>query len=168
MELIEKDIARFWSHVDRSGECWIWKCGLDKDGYGKFSYFVKGKKKQVRAHRVAFFLAHGEIDDTLMVLHKCSNPPCVRHLYQGTGKNNADDRNEIGHTARGKRAGNHIHVERRPRGERHGRSKLTWEKVRQIRSRTNEGLKTLASEFGVSEGAIWFILNGLHWKDAAQ
>ena len=168
MRLTEKDIARFLSYVDRTGDCWRWTKGRDKNGYGKFSYVEDGKRRDTRAHRVAFFIATGQIDDDLMVLHRCDNPPCVRpdHLYQGTGTQNAADRDRSGHTARGDKAGNHIHVEKRPRGEGHGRAKLTWDQVRFIRS-SDLSLKALAEMHDVSPGAIYFIRKGVHWREAA-
>lgn len=52
-----------------------------------------------RAHRISFVLNNGFIDEDLMILHKCNNPPCINpfHLYKGTGKQNADDRERSGH-----------------------------------------------------------------------
>jgi hypothetical protein len=76
--LSSKDCERFnakWSVV---GQCHIWKGPLDKDGYGTF--FLMRKTR--RAHRVAYFIAHGPIDDGLVINHTCRNRNCVnpQHL----------------------------------------------------------------------------------------
>lgn len=38
---------RFWSHVDKSGDCWLWTGGKTQYGYGQFG---------IVAHRVAYEL----------------------------------------------------------------------------------------------------------------
>lgn len=54
------------------------------------------------------------------------------------------------------------------RGERQGRSKLTWEKVRTIRQRAgSEAQRALAAEFGVHQQTISAIVAGRTWKEAA-
>lgn len=84
---------RFWSGVDKSGDCWEWSRSRDRDGYG---YFLGAGMN--RAHRVAWVLAYGGIPDGLWVLHRCDNPPCVRpdHLFLGDVLANAVDREQKG------------------------------------------------------------------------
>jgi integrase len=55
-------------------------------GYGQTSY----RGKQWPTHRLAYFLHHGSIDETLDVMHSCDNPPCCNpaHLSQGTRMQN--------------------------------------------------------------------------------
>jgi hypothetical protein len=91
---------RFWDKVDKNGptpehcpelgQCWIWK-GAKKHGtsYG----LVKFLGKPMRAHRVAWFIIHGEWPSEC-ILHRCDNPPCVRdsHLFDGTQADNMADR----------------------------------------------------------------------------
>jgi len=84
---------RFFQKVDRSGDCWLWLAGLDKDGYGKFNI----GDKTFRAHRVAWELAaNKKIPNGLCVLHRCDVPGCVNpeHLFLGTALENNQDREE--------------------------------------------------------------------------
>lgn len=63
---------RFWCKVDKSGDCWIWKGGKSKEGYGRFK--IKGKL--YGANRVSYELTNGTIQDkSLDVCHTCDNPP---------------------------------------------------------------------------------------------
>ena len=80
---------RFWSHVEITGECWLWTHKKTLGGYGRFS--LNGKCYM--AHRFAWALTCGPIPDELLVLHKCDNPPCVRldHLFLGTHRDNVLD-----------------------------------------------------------------------------
>jgi hypothetical protein len=83
------DKCRFVSYVDKSGDCWIWKGGLARRGYGKF---MMGDKTMI-ASRVAYELFIGPIKDDNMVCHSCDNSPCVnwKHLWQGTNSDNQQD-----------------------------------------------------------------------------
>lgn len=85
MQLTSSDIPRFWEKVAiRSPlDCWEWQAAtLQSGGYGAFR--LNGQTK--RAHRVAYFLAKGNLDPTLELLHKCNNPRCCNpnHLVQDT------------------------------------------------------------------------------------
>ena len=79
--------VRFWSKVDKSGDCWVWTGTRDVQGYGKFW----GGQEKVLAHRVAYELLVGPIPADLVVDHLCFNPPCVnpRHLRVVTRLDNS-------------------------------------------------------------------------------
>lgn len=60
------------------------------DGYGRLGVL----SRIWRAHRLAYLLHYGVLDETLQVHHKvCDHPPCAnaRHLTQGTAKENVLD-----------------------------------------------------------------------------
>lgn len=80
---------RFWSKVEKSDGCWIWKAQRDKDGYGCF----KAGGKMYRAHRYAYELTYGIQLGSNYGCHSCDNPSCVRpdHISPGTAKDNFDD-----------------------------------------------------------------------------
>lgn len=88
---------RFWSHVDKSGECWEWIAyrNNSRGGYGRFQPAVGIRKE---AHRYAWEITHGPIPDGLYVCHDCDNPSCVRpdHLFLGTQKDNIRDASRKG------------------------------------------------------------------------
>jgi len=142
---------RFWSKVDRSGECWIWTASQDHGGYGKFGVGAAG---WTRAHRVAHELFIAPIPVGTDVLHRCDNPPCVRpdHLYLGTPADNT-------HDAMAKR--------RLAVGERNGAAKLTAASAAEIRARhsAGESQAALGRRFRVTQRAVWQVVHGLTWAE---
>jgi hypothetical protein len=90
---------RFWSRVDKSGECWTWTGMRDPHGYGRVGF---AGKASVLVHRVAFYLEHGRWPKPC-ALHSCDNPSCARpaHLREGSQTENIRDRDARGRTARG-------------------------------------------------------------------
>ena len=141
------DLARFWAMVDKSGDCW--ECtGGNSPNYGRLwldrSYYA--------SHRISYFIHHGVDPGELFVCHTCDNPRCVNpaHLWLGTGKDNADDRDAKGRGI--------VLV-----GSQCGRAKLTEEDVRAI-LHADESQYALEEKYGVDQGVISDILRGKIWK----
>lgn len=140
----------FWLKVDKNGPtpihrpelgaCWVWTASVDKYGYGKASTGKRSRWEQ--AHRVSWKINHGEIPNGMCVCHRCDNPACVRdeHLFLGTKKENSRDMASKG---------------------RQGLQKIKISEHAEIRRRRGLGetLSRIASDYGVTYGAIWFIVN---------
>ena len=184
--LTEKLQALFWARVNKNGPtqphmetpCWQWT-RVPRKGYGVFWI---GRKRH-GSHRIALTIAAGQIPDNLFVMHLCDNPVCCNpaHLRAGTCRENIRDASRKGRIASGDRSGPRIHIERMargdrngarlrperlPRGDDHGMSKLTAEKVREMRRRYSVGgitQKTLAREFSVSQGNVYSIIHRKTW-----
>ena len=90
---------RFWEKVRKTETCWEWTSPLNYCGRG----FIRIYGKNMQAHRAAYILLKGEIPDGMCVLHTCDNPSCVNpdHLYLGTQKQNARDREKRGRHGKG-------------------------------------------------------------------
>jgi len=151
--LNEKQLKRFWSKVIIKGldDCWEWKNCKNQKGYGSF-YF---DKKLRYAHRVSYFLSHGQFDESLFVLHHCDNPSCVNpnHLFLGTIKENSDDMILKGRD---------IH----PKGSDHPSSKLIENDILKIVELINENYNyaDIANVFNVGSTTINNIAQGFTWK----
>jgi len=146
---------------DISG-CHEWSASVNNKGYGQFHVRMEdGKKRMVRAHRLAWMIKNGDIPERMLVLHKCDNPKCVNpdHLFIGTNQDNMDDMNKKG---RGK-------PPEIKYGDTHSRAKLTWKDVdciRHIGSRLTQ--RKLAEIFGVDQKTIFPILKGETWKEETR
>lgn len=73
-------IARFWTKVDASGDCWEWQGALDGNGvYGIATVRMRtpGKSTSKGAHLFSWEILMGEIPTGLQLDHLCFNTPCV-------------------------------------------------------------------------------------------
>lgn len=153
---VDKAIQVMLDKLKIVGDCWVWTGATMPKGYGVLSF--GGKYGKVRCiHSFIFFLTENQIPP--MVCHHCDNPSCGRpsHLFAGNGRINCDDKIRKG------RAKSAI-------GEQAGASKLTDEKVLEIRRRYQSWAHThntgtrLAEQFGVSPSTIYQVLRGESWK----
>lgn len=144
--------------IDPITGCWNWT-GAKHDSRGYAYASIAGKQYYV--HRLA---AHIHLDMSLtdrkqQANHECDNPGCIRcapgHIYVGTQGQNLREM-----FARGRQNRNNY-----VRGEAHGRSVLTREKVLRIRElrASGEKLAAIAVKVGVKRGSIPDILAGRTW-----
>ena len=82
----ESPEVRFWSKVEKTDGCWIWKGCNRGDGYGAFSIRGRG----ILPHRFGYELSKGEIPKGLQIDHLCRNRLCVNpeHLEAVSQKEN--------------------------------------------------------------------------------
>lgn len=82
-------LARFWSKVRKTEGCWEWTASKNAKGYGLFTA-PGDKRARTQAHRLAWMLTRGPIDDGLVLDHLCRNPSCVNpaHLEPVTHREN--------------------------------------------------------------------------------
>lgn len=143
---------RFWSKVDKTGDCWLWTAGVDSAGYG----VAWDGTKRIKAHRYSWQTAHGPIPDGAQVLHHCDVRRCVRdaHLFLGDNSMNVADKMAKGrHRAQ-------------PRGEENTRALLTAEDVAAIRTLYASGSRQteLARRYGVAQTQISRIVRREQWS----
>jgi hypothetical protein len=68
------EIARFWSHVDRTGgpdACWPWLGPKTTRGWGRYRIKRNGQWTEVRAHRYAYELVKGKLARNIFPDHGC-------------------------------------------------------------------------------------------------
>lgn len=90
MNISRESLYRFNRFFNYSMEgCWEWKGCIGSDGYGKIT--INSKTHQ--AHRIAYLIYNGVIEESKVVRHSCDNPKCVRpsHLLLGTHLDNMQD-----------------------------------------------------------------------------
>lgn len=68
---------RFWSKVDKTGDCWQWTAGCTPSGYGR----VRIEQRDYQAHRVAYEWLIGPIGVGLQIDHLCRNRRCVNPAH---------------------------------------------------------------------------------------
>lgn len=156
------DRERFESKIDVSGgidACWIWVGTRDQVGYGVFWL----RRRNWKAHRVAWLLAGGMIPDGLCICHTCDVCWCVNpaHLWLGTGVENTADK-----VAKGRQSKGDAHrrsLVNRARGERQGLARLNEDLVREIRASELSSTE-LARRLGVGLSTVANVRRGNTWR----
>lgn len=124
------------------------------NGFGYPQVMVGGKREYM--HRFFYVRKYGEIQDGLILRHKCDNPACINeeHFETGTQADNMRDRAE-----RGRVSYNPL------RGSSNGNSILSEKEVIEIKTRLKNGVRKeqLAVDFNVSFGTITSIKSGARW-----
>ena len=131
--------------------CWNWlgNCQFE-GGYGR----LKFRNVRTLAHRVSWTVFKGEIPVGMFVLHRCDNPRCINpgHLFLGTLEDNNQDMCLKGR-------------DRKARGEKASKAKLTTAQVREMRRLYLEGVRIyqLAPIFGINRSSVGAIVRGKNW-----
>jgi hypothetical protein len=150
--------SRFWSRIDKKGpdDCWMWTGSIYKTtGYGSLQVDLKNRMGRIwTAHRIAFLIHHGSIDNGLCCCHICDCRRCCnwRHLFLATQNVNLKDAASKGRMAH---------------GTQHCHAKLNDEKVRYMRSTYAKGETTqqqLGDQFGVSREVARAVINRKTWR----
>ncbi len=142
---------RFYSKfkVNEDNGCWEWVANRFPKGYGCFK--LNGKSQA--AHRISYEIHTGEIQEGMVICHKCDNPCCVNpvHLFMGTQKDNLLDRKIKGRSIF---------------GEKNGRCKLKTEDINIIRRLLSKKVdqRDIAKEFGVGQTTISRIKLNESWS----
>ena len=96
--IINNDIARFWSKVDKNGptpqhkpelgRCWNWLSSLSPSGYARFR--SRGQIFSNYAHVFSFVLHFGKVPTGKEIDHECRNRGCCNpsHLRPLTHRDN--------------------------------------------------------------------------------
>lgn len=143
------------SKLNNENACIEWTGASTGKGYGviRIGSTINNTRRIITTHRLSYIVNIGDIPDGLWVLHKCDNKPCINpdHLFLGTPKDNMDDMRKKGRS---------YYL----RAEKHPKSKLTWDKVREIRSLKNKiPIKKIAQKFNLSLSAIYTLLRNESW-----
>lgn len=129
--------------------CREWTGRKNRGGYGRV-YF---EGTRWAAHRLAWWLLHGDIPAGLEVCHHCDNRACfeITHLFLGTVQDNQADKVAKGRQARGESCGLH---------------KLTEQDVLEIRAAIAAGETNLSisKRYPVNNASISNIRTGHTWK----
>lgn len=163
----ERIINLFWSHVDKSGDCWIYTGTILSTGYGQFCPGSQRNTRRWLAHRLSYFLEFGPIPENMFICHHCDNPPCVnpRHLFLGTPLDNTQDAVQKVRLMRGSQW-DIAHLPTLAKGERQGSSKLIADQVIELRRPYSTGVNIyeLGRRFGISPSNACLIVKRKAWK----
>lgn len=124
-------------------KCLIWPFGRTIDGYAAY-----------RSRHAAQYICetiYGKRPSNGQTAHSCGDRLCInpRHLRWSTAKENALDK---------------LHHGTWPTGPKNGRSMISEDQVREIRSLAGKiSYRKMAKDFGISKSAIEAIINRKNW-----
>lgn len=135
-------------------ECWIWEGSFNTSGYGCLEW---NGGKYISAHRASYLIHFNDLPSNLSICHKCDNPTCVNpsHLFLGTPKDNAQDRDKKGRLKTLKH-------------DSHPMRKITMEIAKEIREliKTNKyHLREISEKYNLSKTNILHIKHNKIWKE---
>jgi hypothetical protein len=68
---------RFWSKVDKTDSCWLWRGAVQSRGYGHLQIYGNS----VLAHRHSWALVNGAIPRGAVIDHRCRVRQCVNPAH---------------------------------------------------------------------------------------
>lgn len=77
MESLIIDEEKFWSNVDKTENCWIWKGKYIGNRCPYFSVKINGKYTNRVPHALNWYLTYGEFSN-IKLIHTCGNKLCVK------------------------------------------------------------------------------------------
>lgn len=132
-------------------DCWIYEGYIGKSGYVLITF----DGCYIKAHRASYIAFKGNIPKELHVCHTCDNRTCVNpdHLWLGTAKNNAEDRDKKGRKAS-------------TLGSKNGFNILNEQQVEEIKKMLHQGISQseIGRKFNVSNKVIWCIAHKKSWS----
>lgn len=172
VRISEKQINRFYNflgHKNNNG-CIRWLGTIGNDGYGRISI----NHETYRAHRIAWIIVNGPIEEGLWILHKCDNPICcnIDHLFLGSYLDNEKDKDEKNRRPYGKSISEKIKLGQKSsgwieshKGEGCKSATLTEKKVLEIRDLSKLGLnqKHIAKMFNINQSTVSMIVRRRLW-----
>lgn len=149
-------VERFWPKVNKSGgpgACWPYTGYINQEGYGQFSLT---SQRAINAHRYAYIITNGPLEEGMKVCHKCDNPPCCNpaHLFEGTAMDNVQDMINKGRKVKGKPNPNY--------GESHHNHLLSSEQIdaiRDLHEKCGWSQRSLARVFNARTATIHLIVH---------
>lgn len=154
---------RIKNNTLKTPKCFLWTGYTDPGGYPLL--YIDGKKRLVT--RYVWEQKYGQIPPTLVIRHRCNNPPCIRisHLRKGTQKDNMQDAVQSKRIASGLRHGTKTSPESIRIGEENPNARLTKLQVLWIlRNKGKISERAMAKKLSVSRGAVNWITSGRGWR----
>ena len=147
------NLERFQELVDRTtkeGDCWVYPSNTR---YAQVR--IKGTRKSIGVHRLAWICNFGDIPKGHCVCHECDNPHCINpeHLWLGTNQENTADKVAKDRQARGAKVS-------------WAYSNLTAVDVQEIRELHEAGIprKIIMRLYPVKKSNYYNIVNKVYWQ----
>ncbi len=134
----------------------------DKKGYMNTHILVDGKTYGFKLQHIVWINFNGFIPEEIQINHK-----------NGIKHDNHPDNLELMTQSENMKHAYDTGLQSDKSGERNGRAKLNWEKVRQIRKeyvKGSSGFGTigLGKKYNVSDNTVWDIISNRRWKEDNQ
>ncbi len=148
-------VERFWNNVavGNRADCWPWKLSQTSNGYGQLSLRLDGVDRVLKAHKVAWEIRNDQrLKPNVRTSHSCDNKLCCNPGHVVIYQTKLTEHYIDGH-------------KRSPRGEKHGRSKLTERQAIIIKYKLGAlTTREIADSFKVAFHTVWDIRKGITWR----